>query len=289
MIGGERVLRYRNRDIYFSDIEFIKRTIRSFGRSGRKAISRVLCELWDWRGADGGLKDLACRDLLLRLEERGFIRLPKPIKGGARLRKSQGLPPPASKALIESGDLKKLVVRPISPDERLHWRYLMEHHHYLGDRVIVGEHLLYVALLEEEIVGCVGWGAAALRVPVRDEFIGWDFDTKSHRLQFIANNVRFLILPHVRIKNLASRILSLNLKRLSRDWEHRYKHPLHMVETFVDVERFRGTIYSASNWKKLGLTAGRSKKGNEYKKHGQKKAVFVFPLHKRAHLLLRNP
>lgn len=130
--------------------------------------------------------------------------------------------PSACASTIESGDFKKLVVRPISPDERLHWRYLMEHYHYLGDRVIVGEHLLYVALLEDEIVGCIGWGSAALRVPVRDEFIGWNFETKSYRLQFIANNVRFLILPHVRIKNLASRIISLNLKRLSRDWESRY-------------------------------------------------------------------
>lgn len=286
MVGEERVLRYRNRDIYWSDIEFIKKTIRSFGRSGRKAISRVLCELWDWRGADGGLKECACRDLLLRLEERGLIRLPRPIKGGARPRKSQGLSPPAPKALIESADLKKLVVRPILPEERLHWRYLMEHHHYLGDRVIVGEHFLYVTLLEEEIVGCIGWGSAALRVPVRDEFIGWDFETKSRCLQFIANNVRFLILPHVRIKNLASRILSLNLKRLSRDWESRYKHPIYMAETFVDVERFRGTIYLASNWKNIGLTSGKSKKGNEYTKHGQKKAVFVFLLHKRANFLL---
>ena len=288
MVGGDRLLRYRNRDIYIGDIEFIKKTIRSFGRSGRQAISRVLCELWGWKTADGRLKDCACRDLLLRLEERGYIRLPNPMKGGARLRKSQGLPPPAPREPIESGDLKKLVVRPIFPQERLHWRYLMEHHHYLGDRVIVGEHLLYVALLEGEIVGCIGWGAAALRVPVRDEFIGWDFETKSQRLGFIANNVRFLILPHIRIKNLASRILSLNLKRLSRDWEIRYHHPIYMAETFVDVERFRGTIYLASNWKKLGLTSGQSKRGNDYKKHGQKKAVFIFPLHKRANLLLGN-
>lgn len=294
MALGERLLRYRNRDIYFSDIEFIKEAIVSFGHLGRKILSIKLCELWGWRRADGGLKDCACRDLLLRLEERGYIRLPAPMTGGARRRKSQGLPPPTPQTPIESGDLKKLIVRPIFPNERLHWRYLIEHHHYLGDRVIVGEHLLYLALLENKIVGCIGWGSAALRVPVRDEFIGWNFETKSQRLQFIANNVRFLILPHVRIKNLASRILSLNLKRLSRDWESRYKHPVHMAETFVDVERFRGTIYLASNWKRLGLTSGKSKKGNEYKKHGQKKAVFVFPLHKRANLLLgkgvsRNP
>lgn len=288
MAGEDRLLRYRNRDIYFSDIEFIKKILCSFRRSGRRAISRVLCELWGWKAADGQLKECACRDLLLRLEERGYIRLPAPMRGGAKPRKSQGLPPPDPQPPIESGDLKKLVIRPIFPDERLHWRSLMEHHHYLGDRVIVGEHILYVALLDDKIVGCIGWGAAALRVPLRDELIGWDFETKRHRLHLVANNVRFLILPHVRIKNLGSRILSLNLKRLSRDWEARYHHPIHMAETFVDVARFRGTVYLAANWKQLGLTSGKSKRGNQYNQHGQQKAVFIFPLHERANHLLGN-
>lgn len=285
---GDRLLRYRNRDIYLSDIDFIKDTIGSFGHLGRKALSQKLCELWGWKRADGGLKDCACRDLLLRLMERGYIRLPPPMRGGARPRKSQGLSLPPPQTPIDSGDLKKIEVRPILPKERLYWRSLMEHHHYLGDRVIVGEHILYVAVLAGEIVGCIGWGAAALRVPVRDEFIGWDFETKSHRLHFIANNVRFLILPHVRIKNLGSRILSLNLKRLSSDWQSRYNHPIHMAETFVDVGRFQGTVYLASNWKRLGLTSGKSKRGNEYIKHGQRKAIFVFPLNIKANLLLRG-
>lgn len=279
MHGGteDRLLRYRNRDIFPEDIDFIKRTVRSFSRSGRVAISRVLCELWGWKTPDGRLKDCACRYLLLHLEEKGFIRLP-PRRGFGQRKKVDTLPLPITPRPIESGNLQNLEVRPIDKSERLSWRMLIDRYHYLGDKILVGEHILYFALLEGEIVGCLGWGAAALHVPLRDEFIGWSPEQKRCRLQGVAGNHRFLILPHVKVKNLGSRILSLNLKRLSRDWRERYKHPLHLAETFVDMSRFKGTVYRAANWTYLGLTSGKGKRGIQYTKHGIKKAIFVYPL-----------
>jgi hypothetical protein len=164
------------------------------------------------------------------------------------------------------------------------WRSLVDRHHYLGDGVICGEHLLYFAVLPlnhgagEKIVACLGWGAAALRNPKRDAWLGWDFNKARERLNFIVNNQRFLILPWVRVKNLGSRVLALNWQRLSSDWQARYGHSVFLAETFVDVSRFKGTVYKAANWRFFGLTVGRSKRGNEIgNERGQAKAIFVYP------------
>jgi len=190
---------------------------------------------------------------------------------------------------MESCDLSQLRVRPVrGREERLRWRALVDRYHYLGEGVMSGSHLLYFATLPahspsaetqaEQILACLGWGAASLRNPKRDAFIGWDFETMRRRLHLVVNNQRFLILPWVKIKNLGSRVLSLNLQRLSRDWQARYGHGVGLAETFVDVSRFQGTVYKAANWKFLGLTAGRSKRGNTLlHARGQAKAIFVYP------------
>lgn len=278
-----RIVRYRNRDIYFSDIKFIQETINKHWELGRKKISKILCEAWNWRTPMGGLKDYPCRDLLLRLEEWGHIKLPPRMCGnGAGQKSVKGLSLPITPHPIESGDINDLIVKPIEKNERLGWRILMENFHYLGDKMIVGEHILYGAYLNGEIVSCIAWGAAALRCPKRDEYIGWDFEQKRHRLNYIVNNQRFLILPYVKLKNLGSKILSMNLKRLNSDWEEKYGHPVYFAETFVDGARFRGTVYQASNWKYLGETSGKGKKGNSYKVHGQPKSIYIYSLHKRA-------
>jgi hypothetical protein len=194
---------------------------------------------------------------------------------------------------MESGDLSKVEVTPVQgPAERLTWRILVDRFHYLGDRVIPGEHRLYFARLDGEIVGCISWSAAALHCPLRDAYIGWDFETKRHHLHYTANNQRFLILPWVKIKGLGSRILGLNLRRLSADWRQAYGHPLLLVETFVDVSRFVGTVYRASNWLYMGTTSGgRRKLGHTYATQKAPKAVYLYPLHRRfrAKLLGTSP
>ena len=173
------------------------------------------------------------------------------------------------------GNAVGLIVRPVRSDERARWRELINAHHYLGFRPIVGESLRYVATAEERWVALLAWAAAALKCGVRDAWIGWAPALKFRRLHLIANNVRFLILPEWHYPNLASRILALNLQRLSADWERFYGHPLLLGETFVDAARFRGTCYRAAGWQVLGTTRGFAKHGPGYVAHGHPKLVLV--------------
>lgn len=173
---------------------------------------------------------------------------------------------------------KPLVVRPVRLEEQASWRTLMQRHHYLGFERIVGESLCYVASRGTDWVALLGWGSAAFKCGPRDRWIGWDRALQWRRLHLIVNNVRFLILPGGQEPNLASRILALNLKRLSQDWERFYGHPVLLAETFVDGARFRGTCYRAAGWQVLGQTRGFAKRNRRYWHHGQSKLVLVRPL-----------
>ena len=291
------VWRYRNRELTASDIEFLRQQCaRASGT--RIALARAVCEVWNWRQANGAASEYACYDLLLRLEERGLVKLPARARAESTTQRRwqmSTLPlPPDLIALTgldvrdPDADLGRLQVRPIAPEERTGWRLYMGRYHYLGDRPIVGEHLLYAALLDGELVALLGWASAALRAPLREEYVGWDEATKRQRLHLIANNIRFLILPWVRVRHLASKVLAMNLRRLSADWQQVWKHPVHLAETFVDTARFRGTCYRAANWLELGQTAGRTKRGNNYLHEGSKKALFVYPLRRDATRRLRG-
>lgn len=279
--------RYRNREIRAADIEALRTLLAQHSQVGRKAFPRLVCQAWGWRQANGAWSECACRDLLLRLEERGAIVLP--VRRQARPRRRQlplwpiGLMPLVGLEVCDPhADLAQITVRPIAAAERLGWRLYMARYHYLGYRAPIGEHLLYAAFLDEELVALVGWAAAALRAPLRERYIGWDEPTKRRRLHLVVSNVRLLVLPWVRVHNLASKVLALNLRRLSPDWEQAYGHPVHLAETFVDTARFRGTCYRAANWIYLGQTAGRRKQGNAYRRNGTPKALYVFPLHRHA-------
>ena len=173
---------------------------------------------------------------------------------------------------------KPLVVRPVRHEEQARWCTLMQRYHYLGFERIVGESLCYVASRGADWVALLGWGSAALKCGPRDRWIGWDRALQWRRLHLIVNNVRFLILPEGQEPNLASRVLALNLKRLSQDWELYYGHPVLLAETFVDGARFRGTCYRAAGWQVLGETRGFAKRNRHYWRHGQSKRVFVRPL-----------
>jgi hypothetical protein len=276
--------RYRNREIRAADLDSLRSLLAQHGQVGRKAFPRMVCQAWGWRQANGAWSECACRDLLLRLEERGEIVLPPRRHARPRRRQLPVLPidliPLVGLEVSDpQADLDQVEVRPIAAEERLGWRLFMARYHYLGYRAPIGEHLLYAAFLDEELVALLGWAAAALRAPLRERYIGWDEPTKRQRLHLVVNNVRFLVLPWVRVHNLASKVLAANLRRLSADWEQRYRHPVYLAETFVDSTRFRGTCYRAANWLYLGQTAGRSKQGNAYVRTGTPKALYVFPLH----------
>jgi len=182
--------------------------------------------------------------------------------------------------------LSRVKVRPVKPTELSLWANLMSCHHYLGYKGLIGEAIRYVATIDECWVALIGWGSAALHCEARDQWLNWRQQIKLPRLKFIANNLRFLILPNVRLPNLASKILSVNLQRLPQDWEHYHGHPVLLVETFVDPERYLGTCYKASNWQLLGKTKGFRKCSVNYYRHGKPKLVYIRLLRRDAKKLL---
>ncbi len=186
-------------------------------------------------------------------------------------------------------DLNQITVRLIKSTEAKLWDSLMSQYHYLGFRCLVGETLKYIAEINGQWIALIGWGTAAFKNRHRDKWIGWLPEQQWQRLKYIANNQRFLILPEIRVKNLASKILSLNLKRLSNDWNTIYGHPIYIVETFVDGFRFNGTCYLASNWTRLGESRGFGRNGGRYYYHGQPKTIYVRSLRNDARQLLAAP
>jgi hypothetical protein len=192
--------------------------------------------------------------------------------------------------LGEAADLLgSLCVRPIEPEERPRWDALVDRHHYLGLRSLFGKTLRYVAVAEGQWLALLGWQAAALKCAARDGWIGWARVLHYQRLHLLANNARFLVLPGARVPNLASRVLALNLRRLSADWQRLHGHPLLLAETFVDTARFTGACYRAANWQALGSTRGFARHNGHYSAHGEPKQVLVYPLHRRARELLCAP
>ena len=251
-------------------------------RQGRTYISRLLCERWHWRQPNGRLKDRACRVMLLALEARGLIQLPPRQKikvnrrrSGASLLFDLNLTP-FSGSIAQYSALELVMVRR-TPQEAL-WDSLVNQYHYLGCPWLVGAYLKYLAYLEGEVVACLGFSSAAWKVRCRDEFINWTTQQRQTALAYVANNARFLILPQVSIKNLASKVLSLCAQRVSADWQAFFGHPIYLLETFVEPGRFLGTCYRAANWIYLGQTHGSAKRGASYHYHGQAKAVYVYPL-----------
>jgi len=190
--------------------------------------------------------------------------------------------------MVECQPSGPFTLRPIAPEERDGFRLHLQRYHYLGFQRSVGESMGYAAFLGEELVALLDWGAAVLHCGPRDRYIGWDDATREKNLDLVVGNRRFLLLPWVHVEHLASRVLGANLRRLSRDWQATYGHPVLLAETFVDLSRFRGTCYRAANWVHLGQTRGFSRRRDGFVAHGCPKAVYVYPLARDAVLRLRS-
>ncbi len=274
----------RGRQITSPVLKEIRQTIDENWKLGRTAISRVLCENWDWRQNNGQLKAMACRELLLRLEREGYITLPPRIHNNNNQKRFNWSPDlfdnidtqPIIGRIDQFTHIRLDMVRG-SHKEKL-WDYLIDQYHYLGYTQIVGSYLKYLVYLDDQLAACVGFGSAAWKVGCRDRFIGWNTPQRKNNLSGIANNVRFLMLPWVDVKYFASKALALSARVLPGDWYHAFSQQLVLVETFVDRSRFVGTCYRAANWIYLGDTKGSSKSGASYQHHGIIKSVFVYPL-----------
>jgi len=274
----------RKRTINEADLEFIRTTVNKHWDKGRTQISQILCKKWNWVQPNSGLKDMACREVLLTLNRKGLLNIPPRFNSANNDKRNRSIPivdidqTPVEGKLSNLPPVKLKSVRNTNPEPL--YNSLIQQHHYLGYRQIVGNHLKYIAFINDRPVACLGWGSAAWSVKSRDSFIGWDKATKEKNLHLIANNTRFLILPWVSVKYLASKILALNAKRISDDWVNTYNHPLHLLETFVEKNRFKGTCYKAANWICVGQTKGIAKRGHNHLFHGNVKELYLYPLRK---------
>ena len=251
---------------------------------GRTRLSEELCRCWDWRNAQGRIKDMAARTLLLKLERRGLIKLPARQRPSSNEFRNRHVPlvDHASKPIHGSlDDLRPLSVRivtPGSPDVRL-FKSLLAQYHYLGHRNTVGENLRYlVSDRHGRHVACALFGSAAWKCADRDRFLGWNRSCRERNLQAMTNNTRFLILPWVEVPHLASHVLGLIARRIREDWQAKYGHPVHALETFVDRSRFKGTCYRAANWMRLGATQGRTRNDRDRSIQAPVKDVYLYPL-----------
>lgn len=252
----------------------------------RKQIARELCRRWEWVDGRGRLKDFAARSLLLKLEGRGQVKLPALRTQFRRVRpKVASLeqweePPSWTASLGQIAPVRLEQIQAGSPAAK-RWAYYLERYHYLGFRV-VGENVGYLASdRQERDVGCLLFGAAAWRCASRDRRLGWSSQERQEGLWSVVNNTRFLILPWVRVKYLASSLLGEVARRIDGDWRQSYGHGVDWMETFVDRERFRGSCYRAANWECVGQTRGRSRQDREHQLQVPIKDVYLYDLKSR--------
>ena len=284
-------LRYRGRVFTTEDILYIKKLIAAHPGESRRRLSQKLCEAWQWKQSNGALRDMVCRGLLLMLDRAGEIELPavKFVPANPLVRRARPVSVPIDTTPLEGridqiGPLQVAQVRR-TPQERL-FNSLLEQYHYLRYQQPVGEHAKYLVWTEGRPIACLAWSSAPRHLGSRDHYIGWSAEARRRNIRFIAYNTRFLILPWVRIQNLASHVLGHMAARISEEWEQMYGHPIYFLETFVDPERFRGTCYRAANWVLLGNTTGRGKQSNSYVPNRSIKQILGYPLTKQFRELL---
>jgi len=294
--GSQTTVVYRGTRLGSVALAHIQEVIEGHQSCSHRFIAELVCEHFGWRRPNGELAGSSCAVFLERLSAGGLLQLPvrrqkrrssHPDKDLEALLEALG-PVPGSVECPPEGPLE---VRPIAVEEWDGFRLHLRRYHYLGFTKPAGESLCYIALIGGELVALLVWGAAALRNGPRDRWLGWEDGTRERHLPWVTNNSRFLVLPWIRLPHLASRILGANLRRLSRDWRATYGHAVLLAETFVDTARFRGTCYRASNWLAVGRTQGFSRSRAAPKgfvHHGRPKAVFLYPLHRRAAQLLRS-
>lgn len=272
----------RGRAFTLSEIEIIKSIVSFHSELSRRKLSILICEKLSWRQANNNLKDRACRDVLIRLNNQGIITLPKPSRDFTTQTiriKDIDFTEPSSNITGTPKNFPTPVFHLVQKnDDRKLWNYLIDRYHYKGCRVVVGRHLKYLVYLEQQLIACLGFADAVLQLKSRDQWIGWDAVQRQAKLHLIINNVRFLILPWVKIKYLASKLLSLSAKIIVDHWENHYNYRPLVIETFVEKKRFVGTSYKAANWIYLGQTRGKGRSGMSYYRHDVIKDVYVYPL-----------
>ena len=278
------VLSFRGRQVRSADVLFLRELIAQNPTLSRRRLSVLVCQAWDWFQPNGLPSDMVCRSLVLVLHRAGHIQLPakrqSPPNNAIRHRRVveeisyHTLPIEGSVASL--GPLQIQLVRRAQGESL--FAHLLNRHNYLGYSRPVGEHLKYLVLSRDRPIACLAWSSAPLRLNLRDQFIGAPKELYQHNLPRIAYNSRYLILPWVRVPHLASHLLARITRRISQDWQALYHHPIHLLESFVDTERFQGVCYRAANWICVGRSAGLGTKSKPGDKPASIKELWVRPL-----------
>jgi hypothetical protein len=274
------------------DLELMRQAAHDYAALGITEIARTVCEWLDWKRPNGRLKNHECRLLLERLRDEGFLTLPplRPCgKRGSRIPALSTVSDPQSTIDSTVADLEPITLRLVDDAEGSLFRQFIHRYHYLGYRVPFGANLRYFVESNGRSLALMQWTSPAWKMAARDRWIGWNSRERIRNLQYIVNQSRFLILPWVQIKGLASTILARTARQLPADWQHHYGHTPLLLETLVDSSRFRGTCYRAANWLCIGETAGRGRMDRQHQAQNAAKLIFVFPLHRHCRELLRAP
>ncbi len=287
----------QGRDFAPDELSLVREVVKTCAGLSRTELALTVCELLDWKRPNGELKARECRDVLEELEHCGWLELPQKRPGRPRglgtaiPRTAAGEPGEPVVGVV--GDFEPIELKRVDDDAgQCLFRELVGRYHYLGFRVPFGAQLRYLVWIsrpETMVVGAIQFSSPAWRMAARDRWVGWDDETRRRNLQRVVNNSRFLLLPWVRVKNLASRVLSLAAGRLRSDWPERYGTEPFLVETLVDSGQYRGSCYRAANWMELGSTTGRGRMDRRHERHGSApKAVLVYPLVRHAARRLRE-
>jgi hypothetical protein len=278
------LLTHRGRPVTADEVSFLRSLIAGHPEASRRRLSIEVCSAWGWTQPNGAPRDVVCRGLLLALARAGHIELPPPRTRFERpwVRHPPTLPGPVDQTPI-AGSLASLgpvEIRQVrrTPDEPL-FGGLIQAHHYLGYVQPVGEHLKFLAYAGGRPVACFAWSSAPRHLGPRDRFIGWSPEARRANIRFLAYNIRYLILPWVRVPHLASHLLGRMARMLPSEWQQVYGHPVYLLETFVHAERYRGTCYRAANWTVVGRTTGRGKDDQNHRGPNRPvKDVLCYPL-----------
>jgi Domain of unknown function (DUF4338) len=290
----DRELIIQGRRLGPEDMALIGAALAGPAGSNRTRLSRELCAVWNWRNGAGRLKDMACRSLLLKLEARGYIRLPPRVTASVNGLRNRCLGQMEHDQRAIEGPLQCLQPVGLEPvaegtTEALLFKFLLQRYHYLGHRNCVGQNLKYLARDRQgRPLACLLFGAAAWKAAARDQWIGWEAPQRQRHLGLVSNNARFLVLPWVRVTHLASHLLGRVAARLSADWQRKYSHPLYLLETFVEAPRFAGTCYRAAGWLSVGLTTGRTRNDDGRQPRTAPKAIYLKALSPDARQRLRT-
>ncbi|MFI4939886.1 MAG: DUF4338 domain-containing protein [Burkholderiales bacterium] len=280
----ERATAFCGRQFSGDELQLIGEVVKRHVGLSRMELAHTVCELLQWQRSGGGLKARECREFLELLDSQGAIQLPtkratKPVGSRTRVPVSaEGEPGAVLEGKV--GDFEPIMLELVqSEQQRLLFRELVGRYHYLGHAVPFGAHLRYLFYSGKQVLGCMQFSSPAWRMAARERWIGWDEQTRRSNLQRVVNQSRFLILPWVRIANLASVVLSRAHHRLCQDWETRYGIAPLLAETLVDESRYSGHCYLAANWIRLGETTGRGRMDCGHERVGvSPKAVWVYPL-----------